>query len=90
MKSVGLELNLLLFWLLSTVVFASPFPQDAPTQLQFLANDDPFDIEFDEGTGHFSQWAKQSKFEFLRDLTLNRAQDWTLVFGNEGGGSLIY
>ena len=37
----------------------------------------------EEGVGHFSDWSRASKLEFLEDLRNNRAGDWTLVMGNE-------
>ncbi|ORY73858.1 hypothetical protein BCR35DRAFT_306970 [Leucosporidium creatinivorum] len=37
------------------------------------------------GHGHFSIWSRETKEEFLRDVSSNSAQDWTLVMGNEAG-----
>jgi len=40
---------------------------------------------FEPGVGHFSEWSRQSKKEFLIDWQLGRMAEWTLVQGNEGG-----
>jgi hypothetical protein len=39
------------------------------------------------GTGHFSDWSRQTKLEFLQALSSNQANDWVLVMGNEAGGA---
>ncbi|GAB7363059.1 hypothetical protein MBLNU230_g3352t1 [Neophaeotheca triangularis] len=41
--------------------------------------------EYREGVGHFSEWCRETKKEFLVDWQLGRASDWILVQGNEGG-----
>lgn len=40
---------------------------------------------FEPGVGHFSEWSRQTKKEFLIDWQLGRMADWTLVQGNEAG-----
>lgn len=40
---------------------------------------------FEPGVGHFSEWSRQTKKEFLIDWQSGRMADWTLVQGNEGG-----
>lgn len=37
------------------------------------------------GVGHFSEWSRETKREFLIDWQEGRASEWTLVQGNEGG-----
>ena len=37
------------------------------------------------GVGHFSEWSRETKREFLIDWQEGRASEWTLVLGNEGG-----
>lgn len=37
------------------------------------------------GVGHFSQWSRATKKEFLIDWQDSRASRWTFVQGNEGG-----
>ncbi|KAL8280268.1 hypothetical protein RQP46_007382 [Phenoliferia psychrophenolica] len=39
----------------------------------------------EEGVGYLSKWARETKVQFLKDLSKNQAEHWTLVFGNEGG-----
>lgn len=40
---------------------------------------------FEPGVGHFSEWSRQTKKEFLIDWQSGKMADWTLVQGNEGG-----
>lgn len=37
------------------------------------------------GVGHFSEWSRQTKKEFLIDWQAGKANEWTLVQGNEAG-----
>jgi exopolyphosphatase len=37
------------------------------------------------GVGHFSEWSRATKKEFLIDWQAGRESEWTLVQGNEGG-----
>ncbi|EOA88985.1 uncharacterized protein SETTUDRAFT_46538 [Exserohilum turcica Et28A] len=37
------------------------------------------------GVGHFSEWSRQTKKEFLIDWQAGKESDWILVQGNEGG-----
>ncbi|GAA6037429.1 hypothetical protein JCM8097_008569 [Rhodosporidiobolus ruineniae] len=37
------------------------------------------------GTGHYSQWSRANKEEFLSALRDNNARDWIIVMGNEAG-----
>lgn len=37
------------------------------------------------GVGHFSEWSRQTKKEFLIDWQAGKSSEWTLVQGNEGG-----
>lgn len=37
------------------------------------------------GVGHFSEWSRETKREFLIDWQEGRASEWTFVLGNEGG-----
>lgn len=41
---------------------------------------------FEEGVGHFSEWSKSTKRDFIDDVRAGKAQDWVIVMGNEGGG----
>ncbi|KAM0751428.1 hypothetical protein T439DRAFT_288358 [Meredithblackwellia eburnea MCA 4105] len=43
------------------------------------------DDSSNEGVGHFSEWSRQTKKEFLEALSSNSAHDWVIVIGNEGG-----
>lgn len=68
-------------------------PFVATTSLQFPLSTTSISEELDttpptykNGTGHLSSWSRATKQQFLSDLKLNKADDWTLVMGNEGGG----
>ncbi|KAK8007895.1 hypothetical protein PG989_001885 [Apiospora arundinis] len=37
------------------------------------------------GVGHFSEWSRENKRQFLIDWQNDRSSDWTIVQGNEGG-----
>ena len=37
------------------------------------------------GVGHFSEWSRATKKQFLIDWQAGRSSEWTLVQGNEGG-----
>lgn len=37
------------------------------------------------GVGHFSEWSRETKRQFLVDWQRGRASDWIIVQGNEGG-----
>lgn len=39
----------------------------------------------EEGVGHFSEWSKATKLAFLSDWVKGKADEWTIVMGNEGG-----
>ncbi|CEH14432.1 Exopolyphosphatases and related proteins [Ceraceosorus bombacis] len=39
----------------------------------------------EEGVGHFSQWSKAQKRNFVDDVRDGKANEWILVMGNEGG-----
>jgi exopolyphosphatase len=40
---------------------------------------------FEEGVGHFSEWSRKVKKEFLIDWQNSKESEWILVLGNEGG-----
>jgi exopolyphosphatase len=37
------------------------------------------------GVGHFSEWSRSTKKEFLMDWQDGKASEWVMVMGNEGG-----
>lgn len=37
------------------------------------------------GVGHFSEWSRENKRQFLLDWEAGRTEDWVLILGNEGG-----
>lgn len=39
----------------------------------------------EKGVGHFSEWSRATKKEFLIDWQANRESEWIMVQGNEGG-----
>ena len=45
----------------------------------------PQSITLDEGVGHFSEWSRGTKKDFLIDWQNSRESEWILVLGNEGG-----
>lgn len=41
--------------------------------------------QYKEGVGHFSEWSRQTKKEFLIDWQAGKESEWVIVEGNEGG-----
>lgn len=37
------------------------------------------------GVGHFSEWSRATKRQFLVDWQAGKSSEWTIVQGNEGG-----
>lgn len=46
---------------------------------------DALSATYEQGVGHFSEWSRQTKKEFLIDWQTGKMSDWILVQGNEGG-----
>ncbi|EMD63315.1 hypothetical protein COCSADRAFT_120606 [Bipolaris sorokiniana ND90Pr] len=55
----------------------------APQQVVLDALDKPSAKPI--GVGHFSEWSRQTKKEFLVDWQAGKESEWILVQGNEGG-----
>ena len=45
----------------------------------------PPHIDFEKGVGHFSEWSRETKKQFLIDWQDSKESEWILVLGNEGG-----
>lgn len=69
----------------SQLVFSSPQTSESrplPASLIY-----PLDYwTKEEGVGHFSEWSKATKRNFIDDVSAGKADNWTVVMGNEGGG----
>lgn len=39
----------------------------------------------EEGVGHFSEWSKSTKRQFVDEIRSGKASEWVVVMGNEGG-----
>lgn len=39
----------------------------------------------DKGVGHFSEWSRETKKNFLIDWQAGKESEWTIVQGNEAG-----
>ena len=39
----------------------------------------------EDGVGHFSEWSRETKREFLVDWQASKESEWIIVLGNEGG-----
>lgn len=66
---------------------ASSFAQDQ--QQHVMANPDAtlsaHRPKATTGVGHFSEWSRETKRQFLIDWQADRSSEWTVVQGNEGG-----
>ncbi|EJT72190.1 hypothetical protein GGTG_09057 [Gaeumannomyces tritici R3-111a-1] len=45
----------------------------------------PTERAIETGVGHFSEWSRETKRQFLIDWQRGRSSEWTIVMGNEGG-----
>lgn len=54
----------------------------APTQAVLRQSGDP---PPNTGEGHFSEWSRATKKEFFVDWQDDKASEWVMVMGNEGG-----
>lgn len=66
---------------------AAPAPAPA-RQLRYDVEPDYWLAE--EGVGHFSEWSKATKRMFIDDVRADRANEWIVVMGNEGGGESLF
>jgi exopolyphosphatase len=56
------------------------YPKHAKRQAQV-----PISTTHRPGVGHFSEWSRATKKEFLIDWQAGKESEWTFVMGNEGG-----
>ncbi|TKA62429.1 hypothetical protein B0A55_11366 [Friedmanniomyces simplex] len=79
--------------LLSTVILASvakaaPQLQAREPDQQAVFQPTPIAASnnaIETGVGHFSEWSRATKKQFLTDWQAGRSSEWTIVAGNEGG-----
>lgn len=69
-------------WLL-TVAVARSLPW--PHEVQAVLADDHLSRTAGMGVGHFSEWSRETKRQFLIDWQAGKSSEWILVQGNEGG-----
>lgn len=69
-----------------SIVAAAPSPVPFSSTYNELNS---YDVEKDywslEGVGHFSEWSKSTKRQFVDEVRAGRASEWVVVMGNEGG-----
>lgn len=63
--------------LLASTVAAIRLPRPSPEQVVLGKPE--------KGVGHFSEWSRQTKKDFLIDWQAGKEADWTIVQGNEAG-----
>lgn len=73
----------LLTSMLATAALAAPPPEQAVLRLAPTAVAPYNSIQ--TGVGHFSEWSRATKKEFLIDWQAGKAAEWIFVQGNEGG-----
>ena len=64
---------------------ASAAPQDRDAQAIFKPTRASARDAIETGVGHFSEWSRETKKEFLIDWQEGRVSEWIIVQGNEGG-----
>lgn len=72
--------------LLPSLVQGAPKPRDEAQQQALLPPTQihPFSA-IETGVGHFSEWSRATKKDFLIDWMSGHISEWTIVQGNEGG-----
>ena len=66
----------------STAVMARP---NSPGYNQLVMGGKTATTHREKGVGHFSEWSRATKKEFLIDWQAGKASEWAIVQGNEGG-----
>lgn len=78
-------------WCLITSIFCSfvttsPIkPFSSTYDRSFSYDVDPTYWNLEEGVGHFSEWSKSTKRQFVDEIRAGKASEWVVVMGNEGG-----
>ncbi|MCO5565499.1 hypothetical protein L7F22_019172 [Adiantum nelumboides] len=71
---------------LFTILTASPLKPFSSTYDRLNSYDvEPDYWSLEEGVGHFSEWSKSIKRQFVDEVRLGKASEWVVVMGNEGG-----
>lgn len=70
--------------LASAAVLATPLAASQPNQQHVMAKPKHHPSR-PLGVGHFSEWSREIKREFLIDWQGGQASEWVIVMGNEGG-----
>ncbi|CAH0023841.1 unnamed protein product [Clonostachys rhizophaga] len=72
--------------LATTSAFAQVLPDQPHDQIKLIPDaTTTLPPPINTGVGHFSQWSRENKRQFLIDWQQGRSSEWTLVQGNEGG-----
>jgi exopolyphosphatase len=72
------------FTILSSALLAATATAAYPKHVK-RQEQTPMGIIHRPGVGHFSEWSRATKKEFLIDWQAGRESEWTVVQGNEGG-----
>lgn len=73
---------------LSSVLFASSAVMarpNSPGYNQLVMGGKTATTHGEKGVGHFSEWSRATKKQFLIDWQAGKASEWAIVLGNEGG-----
>jgi len=69
----------------SLAAVAIAAPQDRDAQIAFKPSHTQPANAIETGVGHFSEWSRDMKKDFLIDWQEGRVSEWIIVQGNEGG-----
>lgn len=71
--------------LLSSALLASLSAASRSPAAQHVMTMPPARPTLEKGVGHFSEWSRQTKKQFLIDWQAGRQAEWVFVMGNEAG-----
>ena len=71
--------------MMACVARAAPGYKNNPGQSVLRATPVTAANGIETGVGHFSEWSRATKKQFLQDWQAGRSAEWTIVQGNEGG-----
>ena len=73
------------FGVLSAALAVGPVSAALTQSPEQVALQLPVSEKLEQGVGHFSEWSRETKKEFLMDWQADKESEWIFVLGNEGG-----
>lgn len=76
-EAMDFRITKLILMLLASKAAATRLPRAGQEQVVLS--------QLHKGVGHFSEWSRETKREFLIDWQAGKEAEWTIVQGNEAG-----